>query len=65
MRVWFGPTAVAHYRAERELAEQYVTAVRDHFRGLRFTVDPMPDHAPPTRPLPSWQLWTLPCGVAP
>ena len=59
VRVWFGPTAVAHYRADRELAKRYVRDVGAHFQGLRFSIDPLPDHSPPTRPLPAEQLWML------
>jgi hypothetical protein len=59
VRVWFGATAVAHYRAEKELAERYVADVGRHFRGLWFTIDPLPDDAPPTRPLPAERLWML------
>jgi hypothetical protein len=59
VRVWFGPTAVAHYRADRELAERYVAAVGGHFHGLRFSIDPLPDYAPPTRSLPAERLWML------
>ena len=59
VRVWFGPTEVAHDRADRELAQRYVAEVGDHFHGLRFTVDPLPDYAPPTRPLPAQRLWML------
>ena len=59
VRVWFGPTAVAHYRADRELAERYVADLAGHFHGLRFTIDPLPDVEPPTRPLPAEQLWML------
>lgn len=59
VRVWFGSTAVAHYRAGRELAERYVAEVGGHFHGLQFTIDPLPDYPPPTRPLPAEQLWIL------
>ena len=59
VRVWFGPEAIAHYRADRELAERYVAEVGGYFHGLQFTIDPLPNHAPPTRPLPAEQLWML------
>lgn len=58
VRVWFGDTAVAHYRAPADLAHRYVAAVRGHFQGLRFTVDPLPQNAP-ARPLPAEVLWRL------
>jgi hypothetical protein len=59
VRVWFDTTCVAHYRADRELAQRYVADVRSHFHGLTFTIDPLPDDAPPTRPLPAEKLWTV------
>jgi hypothetical protein len=59
VRAWFGPTVIADYRADRELAERYVDDVGGHFHGLRLTIDPLPEYAPPTRPLPAEQLWTL------
>jgi len=59
VRVWFGTTCVAHYRADRELAQRYVADVRSHFHGLTFTIDPLPDDPPPTRPLPAEKLWTV------
>lgn len=57
VRVWFGPSEVAHYRADRDLAERYVADVGRHFHGLRFTISPLPDQAQPTRPLPAERLW--------
>lgn len=58
VRVWLGPTAVAHYRADPETAAGWVETMRSdrHFQGLRYTINPLPPHAPPTRPLPVWQL---------
>jgi hypothetical protein len=59
VRVWFGPIAVADYRADRGLAERYVADVGSSFHGLQLTIDPLPNHAPPTRPLPAEQLGML------
>lgn len=56
VRVWHGPTAVAHYRADLVTAHRYVEGMRGQLRGLRYTIDPLPTFAPPTRPLPAWQL---------
>jgi hypothetical protein len=59
IRVWWDTTVLCHYRAEPAIATKYVEAVRPHFAGLRFTIDPLPADFPPARELPARQLWEL------
>ncbi|GAA1554695.1 hypothetical protein GCM10009789_05170 [Kribbella sancticallisti] len=41
VRVWFGDTAIADYRAEPALAARYEAAMSRRFSGLRVTNEPL------------------------
>jgi hypothetical protein len=39
VRVWLGPHAIAAYRADKDLADRYATAMGTQFGGLHITTE--------------------------